>query len=551
MCQRFAKWAAAAMMSTSLVFLGAPPAAGQVTITEFSVGLTAGSKPAYVVAGSDGALWFTESNACAIGRISTAGVVTEYSQGITPGNWVQGITAGPDGALWFVEGAGGIGRITTAGVITEYTNGIAHDSSMMGITAGPDGALWFAENRTNRIGRISTAGVVTEYSAGITEGGGPYNIAAGPDGALWFTESKGHRIGRITTSGHVTEFSDGITPGSAPLGIVAGPDGALWFTEYNYGSIGRITTDGEVTEYSTGIPGSRPHEIAVGPDGALWFADFGTDRIGRITTNGVVTEFSNGITPGSSPYGIVLGKDGALWFTEYGGNRIGRVAGPWPQSVRWIPAAIHKDVPTKKAWWRTDIAVLNRSTIATTLTIVVHPPAGALSKTLALAGRSQVIVTDVAGWLGVVADSGALEVRSKQDIFLSGRIYNRTDATHTYGQDFDGQLSSELLAAGQSAWLPHLTENTLYRTNIGITNTGTTKAKVTLTLYDSSGHAVWSNTRDYEPAELYQYQQPYRAVGGIAGGFAKVTVDLGTGIVAYASVVDQNTADPTTISMKR
>ena len=222
---------------------------------------------------------------------------------------------------------------------------------------------------------------------------------------------------------------------------------------------------------------------------------------------------------------------------------------------RWIPAVIHKDVPSKNAKWRSDVAVLNRSTSTANLTITMYPTSGPVSQTLQLGGSSQLLQTDIAGWLGVTADSGPLEVTSDQDFFLSGRTYNQVDATHTYGQDYEGQEPSELLAAGDSststAWLPQLTENALYRTNIGITNTGTTTANVTVTLYDASGNQVWTNSRDYAAGGFYQYQQPYLALGGIASGYAKVTVNSGSGVVAYASVVDANTGDPTTITMKR
>jgi len=40
----------------------------------------------------------------------------------TSGSYPQGITAGPDGNLWFVETAANkIGKISTAGLITEYS----------------------------------------------------------------------------------------------------------------------------------------------------------------------------------------------------------------------------------------------------------------------------------------------------------------------------------------------------------------------------------------------------------------------------------------------
>jgi hypothetical protein len=181
----------------------------------------------------------------------------------------------------------------------------------------------------------------------------------------------------------------------------------------------------------------------------------------------------------------------------------------------------------------------------------MYPAAGPVTRTTQVGGSSQLILSDIGGWLGVTADSGPLRVVSDQPFFLSGRTYNQVDQTHTYGQDYDGQEPSELLAAPQSAWLPQLVENTYYRTNIGIANTGSVLAAVTLTLYDASGNQVWIDTREYAPGGFYQYQQPYLPVGGTANGYAKVTVSVGSGVVAYASVTDQATGDPTTITMKR
>ena len=60
----------------------------------------------------------------------------------------QGIVAGPDGALWFTVGgtlAGKIGRITVSGSVTTY------NAAAGSIVVGPDGALWFAEGGAGKI----------------------------------------------------------------------------------------------------------------------------------------------------------------------------------------------------------------------------------------------------------------------------------------------------------------------------------------------------------------------------------------------------------------
>jgi streptogramin lyase len=291
------------------------------TIRDFPIPTPVGD-PAGITAGPDGSLWFAELEGNRIGRITPAGAVTEFSAGISPGSRPNEITTGPDGNLWFTEGAGNrIGRITPAGAVTEFSAGISPGGSPFGITAGPDGNLWFAEANGSRIGRITPAGVVTEFSAGITPGSQPFGITAGLDGNLWFAE--GNAIGRITPAGAVTEFSAGIAPGHSPALITAGPDGNLWFTEQG-GGIGRITTAGAITEFSAGIaPGSNPTGITLGPDGNLWFTAQGA--IGRITTAGAITEFSAGLTAGTDPDEITAGPDGKLWFTDLGGNQIGQI----------------------------------------------------------------------------------------------------------------------------------------------------------------------------------------------------------------------------------
>src|SRR6266545_3117689 len=91
-------------------------------ITEFPIA-TPGSGLNGITTGPDGNVWFTESTydastgtitAAAIGRITTAGVITEFPIA-TPGSGLGGITTDPDGNVWFTEtGAGKIGRLTIA-----------------------------------------------------------------------------------------------------------------------------------------------------------------------------------------------------------------------------------------------------------------------------------------------------------------------------------------------------------------------------------------------------------------------------------------------------
>lgn len=303
---------------TATVVMGASSAsaANGVVVSNFTGrGI---NRPAGIVAGPDGALWFTNQDNNSIGRISTAGVVSNYT-GVGIDDPFD-IAVGSDGALWFTNSNNNsIGRITTTGKVTNYTD--PSIGSPQHIAAGPDGALWFTNARS--IGRITTAGVVSHFGSV-----GPVSITAGPDGALWFTEQFESIIGRITTTGIITTYQ--LPVAETPTDITAGPDGALWFISNEFQgspSIGRITTNGTATDFTD--PSLNPAFITAGPDGALWFTNAGS--IGRITTAGVVSAYPDPSI--SLPLGITTGPDGALWFTNEDDNSIGRITPPLPVVV--------------------------------------------------------------------------------------------------------------------------------------------------------------------------------------------------------------------------
>ncbi len=130
-------------------------------ITEFPTNLKANCT-SIIANGPDGALWFTEGAMNAIGRITTAGSLT-YLPGTgasgtcgTPfgGNDPLGIVAGPDGNLWYTEsGAGKIARLSTTGAITEYATPSGTSGAPAFITVGPDRNLWFGE-AGGKIGKL-------------------------------------------------------------------------------------------------------------------------------------------------------------------------------------------------------------------------------------------------------------------------------------------------------------------------------------------------------------------------------------------------------------
>jgi streptogramin lyase len=312
--------AAVGLSAAAAILLAIVPAFASVGgIVEYPIP-TATSLPQGVTVGPDGAVWFAERTANAIGRLASDGTFTEFP---LPSLSAQpfSIAAGPDGNLWFTERSGNrIGRLTPAGTITEFAVPTAA-SLPAGIAAGPDGAMWFAEQSSSRIGRITMEGAISEFVT-PTARGGPYGITLGPDGAMWFTEQGANKVGRITTSGQITEIA--VSPGGLLSGIVAGPDGNLWFTERTGQAIASITPDTGVLSVHPLAAGGSPVGIAAGPDGRLWFAENAADRVGAIGTDGAIVEYDLP-SSGTQPFGITAGP-GAIWFTEAAGNRIGTIS---------------------------------------------------------------------------------------------------------------------------------------------------------------------------------------------------------------------------------
>jgi virginiamycin B lyase len=286
---------------------------------------TPNAHPGGIAFGPDGAVWFVETPANKIGRISSDGHFTEYpvptAHAIDAEVGLAGfIGVGPDGALWFNEDlAKKLGRITTEGQIKEYDlpNEIW---PLKAFIAAPDGALWATSQGINGIVKLTTDGQVAAQYTMPTPNSGLAGIVLGPDQALWFAEARANQIGRLTLDGVLTEYS---LPdkNSFPLLITVGPDQALWFTMFKASKIGRITIDGKLTSFAAGM---TPVGITTGKDGAIWFT--GPESIGRLTTDGELSQLQIQ-TQGGTPYYITMGE-GSLWFTEKFGNKIGQIQLP-------------------------------------------------------------------------------------------------------------------------------------------------------------------------------------------------------------------------------
>ena len=280
-----------------------------------------------ITTGPDGALWFTEiqfSDSAAstetgvykIGRATTSGVITEFrlpSACCPP----QGIVAGPDGALWFTElsftrpslnvlqyaPASQIGRMTTTGVLTEFPVSTAVNPDF--ITVGPDGALWFTDQNSTSLRRITTAGAITEFP--VPGSYLPHGIATGPDGALWFADFGNNKIGRVVLTATANPVITGLSPSSATAG---GPSFTLTVNGSGFLNTSTVQWNGSslTTTYISGTQLS-----AVVPSAQIatpGLANVSVLNPGGVTSNAVTftitapTPLISSISPSSATAGV-------------------------------------------------------------------------------------------------------------------------------------------------------------------------------------------------------------------------------------------------------
>jgi len=158
-------------------------------------------------------IWFTscslQGSSAYVGWVDSRGHIKIFSP---HGPWCPGdIVAGPDGAMWFTAALDQlgphqdqIGRITPSGTVTYYSTGTA-TVEPDGITVGPDGALWFTEHSAPAIARMTTDGKWSQVM--LPRSSEPTQIVLGPNNAVWFLDQQ--------TSGYPVDPS-------ARLGVVTG-----------------------------------------------------------------------------------------------------------------------------------------------------------------------------------------------------------------------------------------------------------------------------------------------------------------------------------------
>jgi CubicO group peptidase (beta-lactamase class C family) len=217
----------------------------------------------------------------------------------------------------------------------------------------------------------------------------------------------------------------------------------------------------------------------------------------------------------------------------------------------WVAAVAHAD-GAQGSVWRTDVGLLNRSSLASRVRLRLSTETYVDDLELDLAPGELRMVEDVVDAMGATG-TGALRVFASEPVMVSSRTFS-TGTEGTFGQYLGGVATPDGLRTGESAVLVQLREDATARSNIGLLNGGRRAARVRLELFDGSGYLIATKTRKVPARCRIQLDRPLRLFGrksNIPQGYAAVTVLDGVEVLAYGSVIDNATNDPTTIPMHR
>jgi hypothetical protein len=227
-------------------------------------------------------------------------------------------------------------------------------------------------------------------------------------------------------------------------------------------------------------------------------------------------------------------------------------------AASWIPVASHAEGAQGSAW-RTDLGLLNTSGTAIAAVVTLHMGSGPVVLNVTVPAGAQVILPDVVDAMGV-SGSGALEITADGALVVTSRTYSQVGGGAdcypggTLGQSLRATSGGLGMGVGQAAVIPQLQENAAYRSNVAVINTGAGPASVRVHLFDGAGQELATYDVALDAGEWKQENQPFKRKAGqsdMAAGFVRIEVLAGSGVIAYGSVVDNTTNDPTTMEMIR
>jgi hypothetical protein len=205
--------------------------------------------------------------------------------------------------------------------------------------------------------------------------------------------------------------------------------------------------------------------------------------------------------------------------------------------------------------WRTDMRIFNPSAAPQSATLTFYPlgnPGAAISRPAAIGPGEVIALDDVArSTFGQSNAGGAVHVTTSSDssLIVTGRTYDRTSAG-TYGQFIPAVTAQDAAGAGsRPLQILQVEDSPRYRTNVGIAEVTGKAVTVVISVVLPESETPHTLLVDLAPNEYRQWALiPELGLGNVYNARVTVTVAGGEGkVIAYGSVIDRQTQDPTYI----
>ena len=216
-----------------------------------------------------------------------------------------------------------------------------------------------------------------------------------------------------------------------------------------------------------------------------------------------------------------------------------------------VPAAA-RGAGAGATWWSTRLQLVNPGDEAASARLRLLPGPGSAAPDLDLevAAGAAVDFDDVVGEMAGGDASGALRLAASAPLHLASRTATSDGAGGSYGQGIPPVAPAGEAAHGAAVRLFGLHSDGAFRTNLGLVNPGDDQVDLRVRLYDGRAELVGELERSLAPGSWLQLNRVFDGVGAgtgtITGGLAVIRQTSREGrFVAYASVVDERTGDPT------
>lgn len=381
---------------------------------------------------------------------------------------------------------------------------------------------------------VSTPNSPTEVSFHQTPGGSGwesyvYDVAVS-GGYAYLACYRGMRVIDVSVPGSPRQV--GFFETNAPLDRVEVEGNLAFLRDQNYGlrviDVSAPGSPREVCSYQSCFEGMTwfgpPNDLAVA-DGYVYLAisrDFLPPELGYIAAIDILRSSAAECTPihiAAAASGVGLGN--SVWATDLGINNRGNE--PLTYAFQFLPRGADN----------TNASFTEEFTVAP---------------------NTAVNFVDIWKRFTGVDGAGGINVcvSSPNVAGVVSRTYNTSDRG-TFGQSIvgvEGLVSEKLIPSGERARLGFLTENSDFRTNIGFMNTSACDTTLHVEFFTAGGASLGTRSIDLPPFSNNQWTQAFAKVtdDDVDLGYADVWSDtVGAAFLTYASVIDNNTSDPTTI----